>query len=659
MRTQEDEHESEVDQNPYIHAANRDKTKMLEQVLQWGTREERMKKRESSKTKTISSLMAEINGEIYTHMQRTSEESNFVDWSNHTNESLYFSFSLNAYVCIEQDATYENVSIEEGYRAVTQGVPNSFQAAMVNQKWGDAARTEFDTVTTATGTLIEVDKQVAEENIRNGAQVLRLLAVYEEKVRDGVTVEKVRLVADGRSHHIHGPTYSSTPNREECMILLHIFAAKDWDYYVMDEKRAFLSAPRQDTRPMYAKISGIQKIYEVKKALYGTKDACRDYRDNVEHIYIDKLECEKLQLCSCIFIKRISEDIVLILGHVDDYLIGGSKKERTQQFIREAMKHASYTDPELNASKFLGLELSRDRDRRIIMITMIAKIEELAAKHSHAIRKKRNVPMPVNGYIVRDHEIEALSDNKQRKLNQEEITVYMAIVGSLIWIQGVRLDIIFAVLYLSWFTKCPRHHHMDMAEYVIGYLNTTKDMPLVLGGDDTIEPIVDADASHGTGPNSRSISGELTRLHERSGAVSAKAKAQTSVKLSSFESELDNTTTNIKTARRVSNILDELTIPRKQARLRQDNEAMINFVKGNSMVKGARHMELRMYYTREEYQKGHVQMEHQSGKILTADKLTKLGNVAEQRKFAADIQGLQLLGYDYFNKDDDAQLNEE
>eukprot|EP01036_Dinobryon_divergens_P021179 gene21179-29076_t len=132
-------------------------------------------------------------------------------------------------------------------------------------------------------------------------------------------------------------------------------------------------------------------------------------------------------------------------------------------------------------------------------------------------------------------------------------------------------------------------------------------MPLVLGGDDTIEPIVDADASHGTGPNSRSISGELTRLNERSGAVSAKAKAQTSVKLSSFESELDNTTTNIKTARRVSNILDELTIPRKQARLRQDNEAMINFVK--------------------EYQKGHVQMEHQSGKILTADKLTKLGNV--------------------------------
>ena len=139
---------------------------------------------------------------------------------------------------------------------------------------------------------------------------------------------------------------------------------------------------------MYAKISDIHKIYEVKKALYGTKDACRDYRDNVEHIYIDKLECEKLQLCSYIFIKWISEDIVLILGHVDDYLIGGNNKERTKQFIHKAMKHASYTDPELNASKVFGLELSRDRDRIIIiMITMIAKIGELAEKHSHTTRK--------------------------------------------------------------------------------------------------------------------------------------------------------------------------------------------------------------------------------------------------------------------------------
>jgi hypothetical protein len=295
------------------------------------------------------------------------------------------------------------------------------------------------------------------------------------------------------------------------------------------------------------------------------------------------------------------------------------------------------------------MEIERDRSRKIILIRLLGKIEELNTKYPHATRKVRHVPMPVNGYLVRDYELDGLSETKKRLLTKDEITTYMGIVGCLIWIQGIRLDIIFAVLYLSWFTKCPRQHHMDMAEYTVGYLHTTKDMPLVLGGEDDIEPIVDADASHGTGPNSRSISGELTRLNEKSGAISAKSKAQTSVKLSSFESELDNTTTNIKTANRVSNILKEITIDSKPARIRQDNEAMINFVKGNSGVRGARHVELRMYYTREEYQKGRINIEHRSGKVLTADKLTKLGNVEEHRKFTADIQGLTLLGYDYYS----------
>jgi hypothetical protein len=124
----------------------------------------------------------------------------------------------------------------------------------------------------------------------------------------------------------------------------------------------------------------------------------------------------------------------------------------------------------------------------------------------------------------------------------------------------------------------------------------------------------------------------------------------TSVKLSSFETELDNTTTNIKTTNRVYNTLTELTIDSKQPRVRQDNEAMINFVKGNASARGARHMELRIFYTREEYYKGRVNLEHRSGKRLTADKLTKLENVEEHRKFAADIQGLILLEYDYYNR---------
>jgi len=46
--------------------------------------------------------------------------------------------------------------IEDGYRAVVG--PRKFEMALSDLDWGEAARTELETVTTATRTIVEVDK---------------------------------------------------------------------------------------------------------------------------------------------------------------------------------------------------------------------------------------------------------------------------------------------------------------------------------------------------------------------------------------------------------------------------------------------------------------------------------------------------------------------
>ena len=51
-------------------------------------------------------------------------------------------------------------------------------------------------------------------------------------------------------------------------------------------------------------------------------------------------------------------------------------------------------------------------------------------------------------------------------------------------------------------------------------------------------------------------------------------------------------------------------------------------------------MELRMWYTRDEYVKGNVDLKYMVGKNIPADKLTKLGCATEHRKYAIDIQAL-------------------
>ena len=119
--------------------------------------------------------------------------------------------------------------------------------------------------------------------------------------------------------------------------------------------------------------------------------------------------------------------------------------------------------------------------------------------------KERNIPLPKDKFIIKESDFELLQENKSQFLDKDDRNLYLILVGSLIWIQGLRLDIIFAVLYLFWNTKLPRQHHLDMAYYCIGYLYTTKNIPLVLGGPIEFQRTVYSDASLGTGPKGRSL----------------------------------------------------------------------------------------------------------------------------------------------------------
>ena len=611
---------------------------------------------------SINELTQQLN-EYDQNVTNITDECNFVDWSEHNEETYYFNYTTNQFVIMSNMISECEYELEEGYKAVTVGVPRSFTAALMDPMWGVPARNEYEIITTETGSIINCNQEVARENIKNGADCLRMIAIYEEKIRNGALVRKVRLVVDGSKQKNHGATYSPTPSREELLILLHVFAAKDWNYYFMDEKRAFLTAEPSDKRPCYVKFSGDSTFHQAVKSVYGKTDACRDYRNKTDSIMVNDLKCEQLMMCPCMYTKFYEADTiydvnnklinesapVVVYDFVDDFIFGGSNDDVTLNQIKSFREKVQTDEPLLNHGSILGMEIVRIKEKRIILITMTKKIEELGSKHSNACLRKRNVPMPTTGYIVRQHEIDNMSLAQQRLLTTEEISVYLSIVGCLIWIQGVRLDIIFAVLYLSWFTKTPRQHHMDMALYIIGYLVNTKDMPLVLGGSPDIKVDVYIDASHATAPKSRSITGICAKLNPNSGAISAKSGAQTTNKLSSWESELDGTTTGFKTCARVSNILVELNIKTtKQPCLWNDNKAMIDFVKGDGVAKGVRHMELRMWYTKQEYQMGKSDLEYMMGTKLPADKLTKLGCVTSHRVYATDIQGLNLLGYDYF-----------
>ena len=582
-----------------------------------------------------------------------------VDWTAIVlaDEPVYcYSFPHNAYLVFDaldapplSEHSLANISLDpthniDAYRAVTVDVPKTFKQALAHPKWGEPAHTELRILTEENKAMVRIDADLAKQHIENGAEVLYMIPVYEEKIKDGKVVHKVRLVANGKHHTQHGPTYSPTPSREEFLVFLHLCATMDCDFYHLDEKRAFLTASKKDAFVTLARIAGDPSYYHILKALYGLKTSPHDYNSEVQD-RMKRLSYLRLHICSSIYYKYENGKLILVYVYVDDYVFMGTHTEYTLAEITQFRTLFNTTEPDKNACRLLGMEIDRDRPRKLITVRMENKITELVEKFPQAIKHPRNVPMPQSGYLVNDDDFSSLPSAASAFLSHKDQHLYMQIVGCLIWLEVIRPDIIFVVLYLSWFTHKPRQHHMNMAMYCLGYLHTTIDLPLVLGGQSPLQLHGWADASLGTGPRRRSVIGEIAALGPSSGAVHAKATTSTSTCTSSFEAELDALTTILKTLLRLRNILKDL-LPEfsNQGKIYSDNKALVDFVNTEqSMVKGVRHVEMRFWFTRDTLLKGQFVLNHISGDQMPADHLTKLGNIQEHRNFTQQILGLPLL----------------
>jgi hypothetical protein len=282
--------------------------------------------------------------------------------------------------------------------------------------------------------------------------------------------------------------------------------------------------------------------------------------------------------------------------------------------------------------------------------------------------RRRSIPMPVAGYKLEESFASDPTLEDEMYLPLDKIKKYMQIVGCLVWISGIRYDISFPVLYLSWHTRKPRKHHMTMALYVVAYLFYSKDVPLVLGGKGNLNLTTYTDSSLATGPKRRSVSGQLTKLNENSGAIHVKSHATQSTCMSSFESELDALTDGMKTALYLQQLLATLntdcTVP---ATIYADNQAMIDFVNGEGSLRGSRHMDLRLWFSRENLQRGRFLLRYMPGITIPANFLTKLATISEHSKFLVDIQGLSLLPESHqhltpitihLSQDDESDLHE-
>jgi hypothetical protein len=274
----------------------------------------------------------------------------------------------------------------------------------------------------------------------------------------------------------------------------------------------------------------------------------------------------------------------------------------------------------------------------------------MAQKHSMTECKPKLTTIPPSSYIVNPIDIEIqLGSEAYQLLDEKRIKEYMQMVGSFIWIAGVRMDIALAVTYLSWFNKEPRVHHMTMAYHLLAYLYHSREVPLVLGGKGPLKIVAYDDSSYATAPRCRSVTGIIIRLGETAGTIIAKAKAgATSVKTSSFESELDATNDTIKAVLRVDHMCTEIDFAilgtpalyqKHKPVVYNDNQKSVDFCNDRAGVKQAKHIEVRQWFAQEQIAMKTVEVLHMKGIDMPADRLTKPCSKEQQTEFRKFIMG--------------------
>lgn len=211
-------------------------------------------------------------------------------------------------------------------------------------------------------------------------------------------------------------------------------------------------------------------------------------------------------------------------------------------------------------------------------------------------------------------------------MNDSECDVnfpYRSACGSLEFAATVsRPDISYSVGEVCRFMQNPSQLHVNAIKRILRYLNHTKSMSITYGSNDS-KLIGYTDADHARDPEtSRSVTGYAFILGN--GVVTWKSKQQSSVTLSTAESEYVALCEGTKEAIWLHDLLDELGVEQECGiQMLCDNLSTVRWVKNPQQHHKTKHINKQLHFVGEKLQNGEIQLEHVSGDDQLADVLTK------------------------------------
>lgn len=408
-------------------------------------------------------------------------------------------------------------------------------------------------------------------------------------------------------------TFATVVKPMSYKLIFAIAAALDWEIDQMDVKTAFLYGKINEIVYMEQPTGledGTRRVCKLNRALYGLKQAPRVWYNTLS-TFLREQGFESLDADASVFHKKG----VIIAIYVDDLLITG--KDRTEIDALNKALHSRFQMTDLGPVGFyLGMTVTRDRANRILRLGQKSYISKLLQDFGMEECKGQDTPMDVSSKNL-------VPAPEGYKAPAATISQYQSLIGSLMYAMlGSRPDIAFAVSMVSRFASNPTDEHLAAAKRILRYLKSTIDYELTYKGDlQALTGYSDADYA-GDRDTRRSTGGFL--FHVGSGIISWSSKRQSTVSLSSCESELKAETQAAKEAVWLHGWLKEILREKQVAVvINCDNQGAIALAKNDQFHAKTKHIDTQSKWVKEAVAAGTVELKYISTAEQLADGLTK------------------------------------
>nr|GEV64771.1 uncharacterized mitochondrial protein AtMg00810-like [Tanacetum cinerariifolium] len=263
------------------------------------------------------------------------------------------------------------------------------------------------------------------------------------------------------------------------------------------------------------------KVYRLKKALYGLIQAPRAWYDELFNFLVSK-GFSKGSINPTLFITKHRGDILLVQIYVDDIIFGSTNPKLSKQF--EKLMNNKFEMSMMGELKFfLGIQIHQSP--RGILINQAKYAQEILKKHGITSCDSVGIPMATRHLDA---------DLSGTPVDQ---TKYRSLVGALMYLTASRPDIVHATCYCARYQAKPTEKHLTAVKRIFRYLKDTINMGLWYSKDTGFELTAFSNSDHaGCFDLRKSTSGGIQFLGGDK-LVSWLSKKQDCTSMSSAEAE--------------------------------------------------------------------------------------------------------------------------